>query len=69
MRNIPAVFLFIMFYFDYICNDISGGWSTFPLFPRFVLVTNANLASIRRSLWGGAMKLCQCEKSNEIFII
>ena len=25
MRNIPAVFLFIMFYFDYIFNDKAGG--------------------------------------------
>ena len=25
MRNIPSVFLFIMFYFDYICNDKAVG--------------------------------------------
>ena len=28
MRNIHAVFLFIMFYFDYICTDKSGGWGS-----------------------------------------
>mgnify|MGYP001743079590 CR=1 FL=1 len=30
MENILGVFLFIMLYFDYICNDIAGGRITFP---------------------------------------
>jgi len=41
MENILGVFLFIMLYFDYICNDIAGGRITFPCFLRVFVVAKA----------------------------